>query len=677
MASALHPQLDFGPSPALDDLRAIDGAGEPVVWVERMAVYQAWPPTAENLLRVIELRKGLNILWAETKAAASPEGRLAGHGAGKTTFCRLLRYALGDPKPGSQQFRASFRRSFPRGWVLADVWVAGTRWLVGRPLGELGDHHWAVLGGSLLAGIPEHAPRGGTSYKEYEAALDEAVFSKLPERELSGSGTLLEWPLLLTWLSRDQEANYASSLTEWRVKDSDSDSAGQGLSAPDRENLMRLVLGLVGDLEQKRHRLREEKTQEHERLVKERPKKEYHFAQARERLGELLQQPVGSPGELLFESIVTQKIATLRHQAHEAIKGLRDDEKLTALIGEESEASNAVQNVREQIEEVETFIAQKEGSVRASSANAAQAQQSFATTKFLPFRGHCSTPLPIARSMGCPCITARPEDDEVAKATTTLAAQASEEKDQLAMLKKELENLKTELKRRDSLHQTARVNTRARRDWLDTQFESLAKPNSDAADLEAAFNAFTRAAGALQQLEVDLKNVATEKKELDEELARLAKQHQVAMSEFSKLFNIIVQSMLGPKVQGSVVFEGKSLEPLLEFHGSYDSAAPNLTKRLSFDLASLCLSLFQGIGHHPRFLLHDSPRGSDLAPEIYEALFQTAYALEAACNGSPGFQYIITTTSAPPVNLQQVPWLLHPKLDATQPELRFLGVDLG
>lgn len=677
MPTSPHPQLDFGPSPALSDLRLAPGNAEPVVWVERLAVYKAWPPAPDTLLRKIELRKGLNILWAETHAAASPEGRLSGHGAGKTTFCRLLRYALGDAKPGSQQFRNSFRRSFPRGWVLADVWVAGTRWLVGRPLGELGDHHWAVHGGSLLTDIPENAPRGGVSYKEYEAAIDTAVFSKLPERELSGSGTRLEWPLLLTWLSRDQEANYSSSLTEWRIKESDADSTGQGLSAPDRENLLRLVLGLVGDLEQKRHRLREEKTQEHERLVKDRPKKEYHFTQARERLSELVQQPVGSPGEILFESLVTQKVAALRLKAHEAIKGLRDDERLTTLIGEESETLSTLKNGREEVDQVETFVAQMEGSVKASSANATHALQSFATTKFLPFRGHCSTPLPIARSMGCPCITARPEDDEIAKATTTLAAQASEQKTQLATLKKDLAGMKDDLKQREAQYEIAKRNTKARREWLDEQIEALAQPNNEAADLESAFNSFTRAADSLQQLEADLKSVATQKKELDEELARMAKDHKTAMSEFSKLFNILVQSMLGPKVQGSVIFEGKSLEPQLEFHGSYDSAAPNLTKRLAFDFAAIALSLFQGIGHHPRFLLHDSPRGSDLAPEIYDALFQTVKAMEDACGGSPGFQYIVTTTSAPPDRLQERPWLVDPKLDATQAKLRFLGVDLG
>jgi hypothetical protein len=674
MAAEEQFPLSFGPSPAFSDLRPAPGTAEPVIWVERLAVYRSWPPTEENLLRKIELRKGLNILWAETKAAASPEGRLSGHGAGKTTFCRLLRYALGDAKPGNQQFRTSFRKSFPRGWVLADVWVAGICWLVARPLGELGDHPWAVRDASLLDGMPDAPPRGAASFKDYEAALNEAVFSGLPERELSGSGTKLEWPLLLPWLSRDQEAHYAS-LSDWRVKESDSDSPG--LTAPDRENLMRLVLGLVGDVEQKKQRIREEKTQEHERLVKDRSKKEYHFSVARDRLAELLKEPVGNPGELLFENAVNQRVADLHHQAHEAIKGLRDDAELTRLIGDESEVLSSVRAVEAQIEEVEGYVAQKEGTVKATVANAAKAQQSFATTKFLPFRGHCSTPLPIARSMGCPCITARPDDDEVQQATTAIASDASTQKTQLAALKKELDELNVELASRKKAHEAAQASTKAHREWLDNQIETLARPNQEAADLDAAFKAFLRAADTLSKLESDVATLASEKRVLDEELVKLSRQHRDAMDSFSQLFNLIVQAMLGPKVEGRVAFEGKSLDPRLEFHGSYDSAAPNLTKLLAFDIASLCISQFKGIGHHPRFLLHDSPRESDLAPEIYEALFQTAQALEAACGASPGFQYIITTTSAPPPELQDAPWLIQPKLDATQAELRFLGVDLG
>ena len=44
--------------------------------------------------------------------------------------------------------------------------------------------------------------------------------------------------------------------------------------------------------------------------------------------------------------------------------------------------------------------------------------------------------------------------------------------------------------------------------------------------------------------------------------------------------------------------------------------------------------------------------------------------------GTPAFQYIITTTEPPPSELETVPWLLDPVLDATTPAGRLLGIDV-
>ncbi len=50
----------------------------------------------------------------------------------------------------------------------------------------------------------------------------------------------------------------------------------------------------------------------------------------------------------------------------------------------------------------------------------------------------------------------------------------------------------------------------------------------------------------------------------------------------------------------------------------------------------------------PAFLIHDSPREADLSKNIYERLFTLAATLERCCGNVPLFQYILTTTTAPP-----------------------------
>ena len=82
------------------------GRGEPAIWVAKLAVYRAWPPSKDTLLRqVIELHRGLNILRAQQNGSTDEASRLAGHGAGKTTFCLLVRFVLGEEPAGSNGFR--------------------------------------------------------------------------------------------------------------------------------------------------------------------------------------------------------------------------------------------------------------------------------------------------------------------------------------------------------------------------------------------------------------------------------------------------------------------------------------------------------------------------------------------------------------------------------------------
>ena len=671
MARPKQLQLEFDEGiRSLADLKPAASASEPVIWVERLEVHKETPAGDATRLRRIELRKGLNILWA-TSSGDQP-GRLGGHGAGKTTFCRLLRFAIGDAKPGSKQFREDFRDSFSNGWVLADVWIAGKRWLVGRTLSDLGHKPWAMEGGTMLNPMPEPFPWAG--YAEYEKALNAAALGRMTHRSLSGSGKQLTWPLLLPWLSRDQEAHYAS-LIDWRAKESDSEA--EGLSAVDRENLMRLVLGLVDPNEQKRLRERETAAQEHERLTRERPQREYHRKQTKVALAALYPGAIGLPGDLIFEAELQTKVSRLRQESDDALLGFQDDEILKSLVSDEAGRRYEVDAFLSRVEELEDDIARQKGTVVATSHRASDARHLAGTTRYLPFRGYCSTPLPIARRDGCPCVTARPDDDEVQQATRNIVAAVGPEKDRLARLEEQLEAFQTDLKICEAACQIAQRATAARRAELNAKFAELSAPRNRAADLEAAYRAYLAAEENLTALAVQLDQLSATKATLDKTIEAHARGHREAVEKFGDLYNAIVQAMLGREVTGRIELAGdKTLQPKLEFHGSFDSAALGLTKLLAFDLAALALSQFNGTGHHPRFLLHDSPRESDLAAPIYRSLFLAAQAMEEACGENIGFQYIVTTTEPPPAEVNMKPWLLDPVLDATVAEQRFLAVDL-
>src|ERR1017187_8888538 len=64
-------------------------AGEPRLWIERFCLWT----DQDQPTRQITFKAGLNIIWSPD----SSEGDKAiGHGAGKTTLCRLLRFCLGE-----------------------------------------------------------------------------------------------------------------------------------------------------------------------------------------------------------------------------------------------------------------------------------------------------------------------------------------------------------------------------------------------------------------------------------------------------------------------------------------------------------------------------------------------------------------------------------------------------
>jgi hypothetical protein len=72
------------------------------------------------------------------------------------------------------------------------------------------------------------------------------------------------------------------------------------------------------------------------------------------------------------------------------------------------------------------------------------------------------------------------------------------------------------------------------------------------------------------------------------------------------------------------------------------------------DLTSLIDAATSTVGGHPGFLVHDCPREADMSERLYREFLLMASEAGGQLNGPAGvpFQYIVTTTSAPPERLQ-------------------------
>lgn len=658
-------------------MRPIAGREAPVVWVQRLAIYSAWPPSEETRLRQIELRRGLNVVWANPSGKNPDAPRLAGHGAGKSTFCRLLRYVLDDREPGTEQFRKGFQGTIGIGWALAEVHVSGQVWLVGRPIADnaSGYHSFAFLDGALGQVFPERPPRVG--YADYTAALDAAVFGGMPLRTLPGSRQKLDWSQLIQWLSRDQEAHFRG-LLEWRDNDSDSESVK--ISMEDRASLVRLVLGLVQEKEQELLEQHATKSATHEAKVRERAKLEFAITRDRDALAGAIERPVGDPKDSVLQLEISNHVLNLRNQADAAVRAARQDEDNAPLLDAVAQAQAQYEivwafadDLRAQIETLEMRL---KGVTPPPQKQSQQSDLIRTLSSFVPFQDVCSQPIDAAWEAKCPLARSRPEDPAIKKLTEAATGSHA------AKLQAELERLRIEHTRRIAIAadkkralESAQALLRAARDRQIRELESLKEPARNAAQIEALHRSYAKGCADLELLNTEIKGLHADKDALNDVLKTLTKQHAELMEKFTRLFHHIARHMLAEAITGRVVFAGKAIEPRLSYEGDRDSAALKVTKWVAFDLAALAFGMTTKEAHHPRFLLHDSPRESDMAPIIYGGLFHAARELEADYGESAAFQYVVTTTEPPPEDFKGTPWL-RLELDASTKAGRFLGVNL-
>lgn len=164
--------------------------------------------------------------------------------------------------------------------------------------------------------------------------------------------------------------------------------------------------------------------------------------------------------------------------------------------------------------------------------------------------------------------------------------------------------------------------------------------------------------------------------EIEKKRARTTAYRDAQADVFSRLsffFDAVIRYMVGPNAGGKVTLDGNGIKLLVELGGDRSTAAIDSLKVIAFDLAVMCMSI-EGGARLPAFLIHDSPREADLGLSVYHRLFHLVRNLEQG-EGQPLFQYIVTTTTRPPEELSDKPWLRE-TLGGAPAEERLLGRDL-
>ncbi len=662
----LHPPVPLQPTKE----RRVPG-----IWIETLAIHRALPICEETRLRRVSLRRGMNILWAEpnrSSGAAQPRVRISGHATGKTTFCRFLRYILGEERYGNDEFRQAFRTKFEnQGWALGEVWVGGRRWLVGRPLGA-GAHPFAVQGPSIASlEAVANLPQGG--YQDYLNALDVEVLGSLEDRGLPSTGLPLGWDMVLQWIARDQESRFASLLS-WRNAASHSGSVD--LQEAEKENILRIALGLSTGPEQELMRQHAKASKEHKIAAEKRKLIEYQIETEFRRVSQALGKDV-SPDSPLPEEELQQAIVEMRKKAA-SLKALADDDEETKALRLALEQANKDSLLAESLWEDAKEVAEGyQEQLEITSGKKTEAERKHKFREVEPFRNRCSAFLTDEVRKECRFARLRKTDEELDKEIQAIRSDA----DLLEFDKRRADAAVMERFEQLEKKRSLVKEIRARLEKSEGRFAPAIKQASElegrAVQTETAAKNLAEALDVRVQNEAGIKCITKTKDDLDAALEKSKAQHSARMGAFSDLFRFVVQQLLGPDVEASVDFSGKSIRPNVDFHGKLDSAALETVRLLSFDLAALADGYIHTPSLLPRLLIHDSPREADLSVDIYHQIFDLMLRLEGeAKDGDLPFQYIITTTEPPPSSVRKAPWLIDPVLNATEAKTRFLGVDL-
>jgi len=650
------------------------GQAEPLVWVKHLLLLREWKPGEENVIRHIELHPGLNILWAkprpQTEKPRLGEQGVFGHASGKTTFCRLLRHVLGEKHFGSADLQARVRKAFRGGWVVGEVRLNQESWLVCRPF-TLGVHPFVIRNAEIGRLFEDGLKREQLDI--YKAALNEVIMERLPVATFATAPEPIEWPHLIQWLARDQECRFAD-LTDFRHKSSESESPD--MDVEDRHFLFRAVGGLIDTVEQAELERNKTLVAKKQLAEKRAPLLRHQAGVTFKRLREELADDYADVENELFLSAVQTAFENQEVTLNRTINLLREPKPLTDARKAATTAAARVENKATEIKELQEAVEGLELELQVALGNKPQSvvddfwQRKSGGSKL------CMEPLVRAKAHNCPLAAGKVIPGDQGQAAVKIERKAEDiekiivaQKKQLAAMEKEKGVLVAAAEKEQVALTAAQTSFNSERDkYVEQRLKVQAViRRAKEAKLDG------EEADKLEKSVVDLDKEIRQSRALQ---ADAREKQKKALSDFSDTFDRVAKAILGLEVSGSIHFDGRQVETKMSERGDLTSAAIETLKILIFDLAAL-ISSVEGRGFHPRFLIHDGPREADMAADLYQKIFLLAHELELAFGkGTPGFQYIVTTTEPPPVDLQDSKSQLVPVLDASTKTGRLFREDL-
>lgn len=642
----------------------------PRLWIKRLTIFRRLGADAASskVVRDVPLFRGLNIIQGMETPDPPPgtrrRGRMMGHSVGKTSFCRLIRHCLGEERYGSRAQRERIDRSFPEGYVGMEAILDGRPWAILRQLGP-GTNAHAAPGMGLNHFIAERAQHH--RFENWREELGNRLVCGVTGFASDDStDPATRWLKLLSWCARDQETRFRK-LWEWR--DSSSESGDPKIQRPSEEGLsiMRGVLGLLDqdeasiedDARKLGDRIAEIDHQIEELLLEPGYWLRHHQSWLRQ---EIAKHKLAEDHVFGLEAMVTAleskldalvsawelRVDSLNEDRADAESRLQRagrtverrrreevvDEEIAKAWSQESGADEKLRRQLDQLHDVQAKRCEFGGidfaDCEAYRINTAE-KEAEATGKVQPS--------PRAER------EAR-EDLAQAEARALFAEIAKEERAARRLKSEELYN-NLEQSLGDLVHRirTAEANLASfksqrrevaehRMGWDEAEGLTSGRHGDPRLDVARSER------GSLQAQRDAL---------LEKRNARYAI-YTTPRTALTGVFNELVQDVLSDEYGGHIDLSGKSgLSFTIRDNSTLTGQAVETLSILLADVSAMLASNI-GLGRHPAFLLHDSPREGDLDRHHYMSFIAMMHEIHEALGGteSAPFQYILTTTTPPP-----------------------------
>ena len=659
---------------------------DPDVWVSRLVIFEQITPEPV-IIRDIALTRGLNIVWAEETEDDDPAADISGHSAGKTTFCRFMRYVLGEKTFGTKANMELIRKAFPNGYVAAEIHVSGKKWAVRRPFGS-GRMSYLKENATIEEFLQQHT--GAVSQDDYHRKLGlESLLDEIETASVVRTGETIEWGHILAWCTRDQEARF-QNIHDWRSPRSESDAPTFRFSKDGPLFVMRAILGLFlpDELKSEKklaglHRQKDDLIQQLEKKKREPQfRVKLHDEQLRQRLRTIFPNEKDLDTRPFYsEDLLLKDLNRLTDRAvSQAEKAMEEPGKEYIKLQEE------IDDLGAKIRQQESRIEMMDKTFGVGTAATEELDEGLSRQKYrelLDEFGDKWCQLAGILYRNCEHIQSRQQVLQITQLQDKRAMEQAKAKQ-----KKELEKIEQEKKGVRKIVNGLKIERQKVLAKRDAHLVMIQKNQEEAHDLKRIreelkiwTEKITQPVGyeELNNIEKKLKATEVEIIKLENELSELLRQHDKNRELLRSIFSGSVCSVLpSGNYNGKVSLENRELAFSIT-HGPVMSgeAVETLSVLLS-DIAALVYNTVSDKARLPGFLLHDSPREADLGGRIYRSFIRFVASLQkhfGKLDKCP-FQYILTTTTPPPRELQNEKFVKLP-LNASESSGMLLGRNIA